>query len=117
MRFGRFALALTLCAIALPAPAAQPASPAAGAPAPAAAAPSGSDDTVVLNFVNADVDAVIRAVGQFTGRTFVIDPRVKGTMTLLTEHPVTRQQAFQELVAALRLQGYALVQSAEAQLN
>jgi len=32
---------------------------------------------VVLNFVNADLEAVVRAIGQFTGRTFVIDPRVK----------------------------------------
>src|SRR5580693_2993510 len=50
-----------------------------------------SDNTVVLNFVNADLEAVVRAIGQFTGRTFVIDPRVKGTLTLVTERPVTRE--------------------------
>jgi general secretion pathway protein D len=73
-----------------------------------------SDDTVVLNFVNADLEAVVRAVGQFTGRTFVIDPRVKGTLTLVTERPVTRQQAYEELLSALRLQGFTLVESPEA---
>jgi general secretion pathway protein D len=72
-----------------------------------------SDDTVILNFVNADLDAVVRAVGQFTGRTFVIDPRVKGTLTLVTERPVTREQAFEELLSALRLQGFTLVESPE----
>lgn len=111
-------LVLTLCLAlaalpALRAEAAPPANAAPPAPTPATAAPASSDETVVLNFVNADVDAVIRAIGQFTGRTFIIDPRVKGTMTLITEHPVTRQQAFRQLLAALRLQGYALVESAE----
>jgi general secretion pathway protein D len=74
---------------------------------------TGSDNTVVLNFVNADLEAVVRAIGQFTGRTFVIDPRVKGTLTLVTERPVTRQQAFEELLSALRLQGFTLVESPE----
>jgi general secretion pathway protein D len=76
--------------------------------------PAAHDDTVVLNFVNADLEAVVRAIGQFTGRTFVIDPRVKGTLTLVTERPVTRQQAFEELLSALRLQGFTLVESSEA---
>ena len=43
----------------------------------------------MLNFVNADIDAVVRAIGQYTGRTFVVDPRVKGTLSLVTERPVT----------------------------
>jgi len=89
----------------------------AGAPADAAASPSAVkplEDSVTLNFVNADVEAVVRAIGQYTGRTFVIDPRVKGTMTLVTEHPVTRRQAYEELLSALRLQGFTLVESPEA---
>ena len=69
------------------------------------------DDTVLLNFVNADIDAVVRAIGQFTGRTFVIDPRVKGTLSLSTERPVTRQQAYDQLLTALRLQGFTIVQT------
>jgi len=95
---------------------ARPADPAPGHPAPVngTAAPRAGGDSVVLNFVNADLEAVVRAVGQFTGRTFVIDPRVKGTLTLVTERPVTRQQAFEELLSALRLQGFTMVESSEA---
>jgi general secretion pathway protein D len=79
---------------------------------PAAAA--AVEETVTLNFPNADLESVVRAIGQFTGRSFVIDPRVKGTITLVTEHPVTRRQAYEELLSALRLQGFALVESPEA---
>jgi general secretion pathway protein D len=65
----------------------------------------------MLNFVNADIDAVVRAIGQYTGRTFVIDPRVKGTLSLVTERPVTRAQAFEQMLTALRLQGFTIVQT------
>ncbi|MEP6609340.1 MAG: type II secretion system secretin GspD, partial [Burkholderiaceae bacterium] len=69
------------------------------------------EEGVLLNFVNADIDAVVRAIGQYTGRTFVIDPRVKGTLSLSTERPVTRQQAYDQLLTALRLQGFTIVQT------
>ena len=87
---------------------------------PDPAPPAGTDaakatqEPVTLNFVNAEIEAVVRAIGQYTGRTFVIDPRVKGTMTLVTERPVTRQQAYEELQSALRLQGFTLVESPDA---
>jgi general secretion pathway protein D len=62
-----------------------------------------------LNFVGADIESVIKAVGQLTGRTFIIDPRVKGTINLVSEKPVSKAQAFNLLTSALRLQGYAVV--------
>ena len=62
-----------------------------------------------LNFVNADMESVIKAVGHYTGITFVIDPRVKGTLTLVSEKPLTKSQSFSLLTSALRLQGYAVV--------
>jgi len=62
-----------------------------------------------LNFVNADMESVIKAVGHYTGMTFIIDPRVKGTLTLVSERTLTKAQAFSLLTSALRLQGYAVV--------
>ena len=62
-----------------------------------------------LTFVGADIESVIKAVGHYTGTTFIIDPRVKGTINLVTETPVTKAQAFELLTSTLRLQGYAVV--------
>jgi len=62
-----------------------------------------------LNFVNADMESVIKAVGHYTGMTFIIDPRVKGTLTLVSERSLSKAQAFALLTSALRLQGYAVV--------
>ncbi|MBY0237797.1 MAG: type II secretion system secretin GspD [Burkholderiaceae bacterium] len=66
------------------------------------------DDTV-LNFVGADIEAVIKAVGHYTNITFLIDPRVKGQLTLVSEGPLTKTQAFSLLTSALRLQGFSIV--------
>lgn len=64
-----------------------------------------------LNFVNADIESVIKAVGHYTGTTFVIDPRVKGQLTLVAEKPLTKEQAFKLLTSNLRMQGFAVVTS------
>jgi general secretion pathway protein D len=71
--------------------------------------PAFAQDGAALNFVNADMESVIKAVGHYTGMTFVIDPRVKGTLTLVSEKSLTKAQAFALLSSALRLQGYAVV--------
>lgn len=63
----------------------------------------------VLNFVGADIESVVKAVGHYTNMTFLIDPRVKGTVNLISEKPVSRSQAFSLLSSALRLQGYTIV--------
>ena len=64
-----------------------------------------------LNFVGADIESVVRAIGHYTGNTFIIDPRVKGTINLVSEKPVTKTRAFEMLASVLRLQGYAMVRT------
>jgi general secretion pathway protein D len=69
------------------------------------------DNLVSLNFVNAELEAVVRAIGQFTGKTFIVDPRVKATVNLVTEKPVTRDEAYRILLSTLRLHGAAVVEA------
>ena len=80
------------------------------------AAPGGSTTRaggpVTLNFANAEIDAVARTMAIITGRNVVVDPRVKGTMTLVTTSPVTPVQALRLFSLQLRTQGFALVESA-----
>ena len=67
---------------------------------------------VTLDFANAEIDAVARTMATITGRNVVVDPRVKGQLTLITERAVTPAAAFQQFLAALRLQGFTVVESA-----
>ena len=67
-------------------------------------------DTVTLNFVNADIEGVVKAVSEITGKNFVLDPRVKGTVNIVSARPVSRTLVYEIFLSALRLQGYAAVE-------
>ena len=68
-------------------------------------------EPVTLNFANADIEAVARTMATITGRNVVVDPRVKGQLNLVTERAVTPAAAFEQFLAALRLQGYTVVET------
>jgi general secretion pathway protein D len=73
---------------------------------------AGRDAPVTLNFVNAEIEAVARAMASITGRQLVVDPRVKGTMNLSSDLPLPPMVAYNHFLATLRLQGYTVVESA-----
>jgi len=68
-------------------------------------------EPVTLNFSNAEIEAVARAMAGITGVNVVVDPRVKGTISLVTEKPVSRSVAMNQFLSALRLQGFTMVES------
>jgi general secretion pathway protein D len=68
-------------------------------------------EPVTLNFVNAEIDAVARAIGVMTGRNMVIDPRVKGTINMNTEQPIPPQAAYNMFLTTIRLQGFTVVEA------
>jgi general secretion pathway protein D len=75
-------------------------------------AASRAGEPVTLNFNNADIAEVARTMGVLTGRSVVVDPRVRGTITLVTEKPVSKAAAYDQFLATLRLQGFTVVQTA-----
>ena len=90
-------------------PAVNPDRAPAASPLVPGAEPAG--DTVTLNFVNADIDAVVKAVADITGRTFIVDPRVKGTVNIVSTRPVPRSIVYPTLLSALRMQGVTAVEA------
>ena len=76
--------------------------------APAKKAP----EPVTLNFNNAEIDAVAKTLATLSGHNVVVDPRVKGTISLTSNVPVAPSQALRLFAAQLRTQGFALVESA-----
>jgi general secretion pathway protein D len=69
-------------------------------------------EPVTLNFVNAEIDAVARTLATLSGYNVVVDPRVKGSMSLSSNLPVPPAQALRLFAAQLRTQGFAVVESA-----
>lgn len=70
---------------------------------------SADTELVTINFVNADIAGVVKAVSDITGKNFILDPRVKGTVNIISSKPVSRALVYDMFLSALRVQGYAAV--------
>lgn len=66
---------------------------------------------VTLDFENAEIEAVARAMATLSGRNVVVDPRVKGTITLSSTVAVTPAEAMRLFAAQLRTQGFSVVET------
>ncbi|HLX79220.1 MAG TPA: type II secretion system secretin GspD [Burkholderiales bacterium] len=67
-------------------------------------------DLVTINFVNTDIEGVVKAVSEITGKNFVLDPRVKGTVNIVSARPMSRALVYEVFLSALRLQGFAAIE-------
>ncbi len=65
---------------------------------------------VVLNFQGADLQAVVKAMSQMTGRNMLIDPRVRGQVTIVSARPMPVAAGYQVFLSALKTQGFTAVE-------
>mgnify|MGYP000291160613 CR=1 FL=1 len=72
--------------------------------------PATPSTPVTLNFVDADIDVVAKAVGELTGKTFVLDPRVKGKINIQSAKGISPGLAYPTFLSALRMAGFAAVE-------
>jgi len=106
LRTGFLCLAVLACGAEAWAADTAPAQRSGAAPA---ARPTGPD-VVTLNFVNADIEGVVKAVSEITGKNFVLDPRVKGTINIVSAKPMSRALVYEVFLSAMRLQGFTAVE-------
>jgi len=69
-------------------------------------------DSITLNFNATDIELVARTMGVISGVNVVVDPRVKGQMTLISEKAVSPQVAMAQFLTSLRMQGFTMVEAA-----
>jgi general secretion pathway protein D len=71
-------------------------------------------DEVTLNFSDADLVAVINSVSQITGKNFIIDPRVKGKVTVISSKPLNEDEVYNVFLSILQVHGFATVPTKNA---
>jgi len=71
--------------------------------------PAAGAQEVNFDFENADLRAVIQAVAKFTGRNFLVDPRVKGKVTVVAPAPLAEEEAYKVFQSVLEVNGYVTV--------
>ena len=69
----------------------------------------GLAEEVTLNFSDADLVAVINSVSQITGKNFIIDPRVKGKVTVVSSKPLNEEEVYNVFLSILQVHGFATV--------
>jgi len=76
----------------------------------------GNENTISLAFVNADIESVVATIAKATNKSILVDPKVKGTINLTSNKPLTPAQTINALSSSLRLAGFALVQTSNSYL-
>jgi len=77
----------------------------------AAAAPTRPTDgpTITPNYKDADLSQIIQAVGEVTGKNFIIDPRVNAKVTMMSQTPMSPAAFYEAFLAVLQVYGYVAV--------
>ena len=77
----------------------------------AAVSTAGRAQDINFDFEEAELRAVIQAVAEFTGRNFLVDPAVKGTVTVVAPQTLTEEEAYRVFQSVLEVNGYVTVEA------
>lgn len=71
--------------------------------------PLQKDERITLNLQDADLGAVINTVSELTGKNFIVDPRVKGRVTVVSARPLSADEVYQVFLSMLSVHGFTVV--------
>ncbi|MBL1276633.1 MAG: type II secretion system secretin GspD [Ectothiorhodospiraceae bacterium] len=71
-------------------------------------------ETAMLNFKGADIRAVISSIAEVTGKNFIVDPRVKGKVTLISNREMSKGEVYKVFLSILEVHGYSAIPSGKA---
>ena len=66
---------------------------------------------VTLNLKDADINALVESMSVLTGKNFIVDPRVKGRVTIISAKPMDEKELYEVFLAVLGVHGFAAVPS------
>ena len=75
--------------------------------------PAWAEETLTLNLNNADIRVLINTVSEMTGKNFIVDPRVKGKVTVISASPSDRKHIYDIFLSVLKVHGFAVVPSGD----
>ena len=67
------------------------------------------EQTWKVNLKEADIKAFISQVANITGYSFVIDPRVKGKVTIVSDTSMSKNDVYEMFQSVLQVHGFAAV--------
>lgn len=71
--------------------------------------PAANADLVYLNATDVEIQDMIKQISKSTGLNFILDSKVRGKVTIISEKPMTKDMAYQAFLSALNVMGYTTV--------
>jgi len=71
------------------------------------------EPTITPNYKDADIRQVIEAVSEITGKNFVLDPRVKAQVTMLSSSPMTPDAFYEAFLSILQVYGFVAMDTGD----
>src|ERR1700694_2668543 len=75
----------------------------------AASGDQAATQRITPNYKDADITQIIEAVSMATSKNFIVDPRVRAQVTMLSSTPMTPDQFYQAFLAILQVHGFVAV--------
>ena len=69
--------------------------------------------TITPNYKEADIRQIVEAVGEVTGKNFIIDPRVNGNVTMLSSTPLTPDAFYEAFLSILQVYGFIAIDTGD----
>lgn len=69
-----------------------------------------AQEQVRINFRDADIRSVIESVAEITGKSFVLDPRVKGKVTIISPQAIDSALLYEAVTSAIQVQGFQVIE-------
>ncbi len=73
-----------------------------------------AEETWVINIKDADIQEFVTQIAEITGKTFVIDPRLKGNVTVVSSTPMTADAVYELFLSVLRVHNFVANPSGDA---
>jgi general secretion pathway protein D len=70
-------------------------------------------DTVSMDFVNVDINVVVKYISELTGKNFIIDEKVSGKVTIISPKPVSKKEAYKVFESILEVYGFLAIEVGE----
>jgi general secretion pathway protein D len=70
-----------------------------------------AQQTWTVNFKDTDIQEVIKFIADATGKTIVVDPKVRGQVRVISDRPVNEEELYQLFLSVMDVQGFTAVES------
>lgn len=73
-----------------------------------------ADNEVRINMQDTNIRSFIEWIAKATGKNFIIDPRVTGKVTVISNESMAPEEAYRVFLSVLQVHGFSAIESADA---